>query len=69
MLVGLLLLAAASIGAIVFLLINPFLSGERRADKRIQGVTETKARVGANRVQAELTQNRRRQVAETLQEL
>ena len=42
MLAGLLLLAAVSIGAIVYLLVNPYFSGERRTDKRIQGVTENK---------------------------
>ncbi len=44
MLVGLLLLAALSVAAIVFLLINPYLSGEHRTDKRIQGVTENRAK-------------------------
>ncbi len=68
-LIGLLLLAALSIGAAVYLLVNPYLSGERRADKRIQGVTENKANRIAIRAQADAVQNRRRQVAETLQEL
>src|SRR5262245_45713963 len=69
MLIGLLFLAAVSIAAIVFLLVNPFFSGERRTDKRIQGVTDVKSRSVASRVQADLVQNRRRQVAETLEEL
>jgi tight adherence protein B len=66
---GLLLLAAVSIGAMVYLLINPYFSGERRTDQRIQGVTENRARLGVGKVQAEIAQNRKRQVAETLQEL
>ena len=50
MLVGLLLLAALSVGAIVYLLVNPYFSGERRTDKRMQGVTENKAaRIGVAR--------------------
>jgi tight adherence protein B len=69
LLLGLLLLAAVSIGAIVFLIVNPYFSGERRTDKRIQGVTETKSRRLAAKAQAEVAQNRRRQVAETLKEL
>jgi tight adherence protein B len=69
LLTGLLLVAALSIGAIVFLLVNPFFSGERRTDKRIQGVTESRSRVGVGKSQVELTQNRRKQVSETLQEL
>ena len=66
---GLLLLAAVSIGAIVYLFLNPFLSGARRADKRIQTVTENKSRRIAIKQQADATQNRRRQVAETLKDL
>ena len=69
LLAGLLLMAALSVGAIAFLLINPFLSGERRTDKRIQDVTENKANRIAIKAQAETAQNRRRQVAETLKEL
>ena len=69
MLAGLLIVAAFSVGAIVFFLVNPFFSGERRTDKRIQGVTESKTKRIAMKAQAETTQNRRRQVADTLQEL
>jgi tight adherence protein B len=62
-------LAALSIGAVVYLFINPYLSGERRTDKRIQGVKESKTQRIAIKAQAEAAQNRRRQVAETLKEL
>jgi tight adherence protein B len=66
---ALLALAALSIGAIVFLLLNPFLSGQRRTDKRIQGVTDSKTKRIALKQQAETASNRRRQVADTLKEL
>lgn len=69
LLAGLLLLAAFSIATIVFLLINPYLSGEHRTDKRIQGVTESKSRRIAIKSQADAVSNRRRQVADTLKEL
>src|SRR5262245_21956249 len=69
LLMGLLLLAALSIGAVVFLLVNPYLSGERRADKRIQGVTESRTARIAVKAQAEAAQSRRRQVADTLKDL
>ena len=69
LLAGLLMLAAVSIGAVVYLLVNPYLSGERRTDRRIQGVTESKSTRIALRAQADAVQNRRRQVSETLQEL
>lgn len=68
-LAGLLLVAAVSIGAIVFLFVNPYFSGEHRTDKRIQGVTENRTRRAVVKAQTETTQNRRRQVADTLKEL
>jgi tight adherence protein B len=69
LLAAFLALAALSAGAIVYLLIVPYLSGEVRTDKRIQGVTENRAKRVAMKSQAETAQNRRRQIAETLQEL
>jgi tight adherence protein B len=69
LLAGLLLLAAISIGAVVYLLVHPYLSGERRTDKRIQGVTESKATRVAVRAQADAVQNRRRPVSDTLRQL
>jgi tight adherence protein B len=69
MLIGLLLVAALSVGTVVFVLVNPFFSGERRTEKRIQGVTENKSKRIALKAQADTAQNRRRQVAETLKEL
>jgi len=69
LLFGLLLLAALSIGAVVFLLVNPYFSGERRTDKRIQGVTESRTTRIAVKAQADAAQSRRRQVADTLKEL
>jgi tight adherence protein B len=69
LMIGLLVIAAMSIGAVVYLLVNPYFSGERRADKRIQGVTESKTTRNAMRAQADAAQNRRRQVSDTLQEL
>ena len=50
-----------SIGAIVYLLVNPYFSGERRTDKRIQGVTESKAHAHwPQDARPTPTQNRRR---------
>ncbi len=69
MLAGMLLLAALSVGAIVYLLLSPYLSGEHRAEKRFQTATESKNRRIALKQQAEVTNNRRRQVADTLKDL
>lgn len=69
LLVGLLLLGAVSIGAVAYLLVNPYLSGERRADQRMQVVTESKTKRLALKAQSDTTQNRRRAVTETLKDL
>jgi len=69
MIVLLLLLAAVSIGTIVFLLLNPYLSGERHTEKRIRGVTESRSVRIASKAQTDICQNRRKQVTESLQEL
>jgi tight adherence protein B len=69
LLIVLLGVAAASMGAVVYLLVNPYFSGERRADKRMQGVTENRARRSAGKTPADAAQSRRRQVSESLAEL
>lgn len=69
LLAGLLALAAASVGAVVYLVLSPYISGARRTDKRIHAATENKGRRIALKQQAETTSNRRRQVADTLKEL
>lgn len=68
-LVGLLLVAAISIAVIAYMVMYPYISGERRASKRVQSAIESKTRRLALKTQVEVAQNRRRQVADTLQEL
>ena len=67
--IALMLIGSVSVGAIVFLLCYPFLSGEAATEKRIQGIAEGKATRSARRVKEDETQNRRKQVADTLKEL
>jgi tight adherence protein B len=69
MLAGLVALAAVSVGAIVYLLLSPYLSGAHHTDKRIQTATESKGRRIALKQQVEVANNRRRQVADTLKDL
>jgi tight adherence protein B len=69
LLAGLLLLAAASAGVIVYVLIYPYISGGARTEKRIQAATEHKGRRIAIKQQAEAANSRRRQVADTLKDL
>ena len=66
---GLVGLAAISAAALIYFLAYPLLSGESQAEKRIQGVTENKAKRAVRTAQAEQVSNRRRQVADTLKEL
>jgi tight adherence protein B len=67
--IALMLIGSVSIGAIVFLLCYPYLSGEAATEKRIQGIAEGKATRSARRVKEDETQNRRKQVSDTLKEL
>jgi tight adherence protein B len=60
---------ALSAGAVIYFFVNPYLSGERQRDKRMQGVTESRAKRGSVRAKDEDVQNRRKQVADTLKEL
>lgn len=72
MLYGLLALAGMSIIAVVYLLIAPFLTGERRAEQRMQGVaTQSRSSKPGVRTSAsnDPGSSRKRQVAETIKEL
>ena len=62
-------LAAVSAAAVIYILAYPLISGEAKAEKRIQDVTENKAKRSVRVVQTEQLNNRRKQVAETLKEL
>jgi tight adherence protein B len=72
MLYGLMALGAISVVIIIYLLVSPFLTGERRAEKRLQGVQDVTRtsratpRVGPGSDAANM---RKRQVAETIAEL
>ena len=66
MMLGVLL--AAGLGAAVYLVLQPYLSGSRRAQRRIQVVTESRGKRVAIKVQTD-SGNRRKNVAETLKEI
>lgn len=63
------LLAAIAIGTVIFVFAYPYLSGEKRAAKRISGVTENRAARIASRSADEVAATRRQAVAETLKGL
>lgn len=72
--IGVVALAALSVGMIVYVIIFPYLSGEKQAGKRLAGVTDSKARFkatangGAGENQ-EALQERRKQIEETLKDI
>ncbi len=63
------LVIAISAGVVIYMIANPYLSGEIARDKRIQGVTENRAKRGAARARDEEANNRRKAVADTLKEI
>jgi tight adherence protein B len=62
-------LAAVSAAAMIYFLAYPLISGEGKAEKRLQEITENKATRTVRTAQAEQVSNRRKQVADTLKEL
>ena len=60
---------AVSAGAIIYLFVNPYLSGEVQRDKRMQGVTESRANRSQARTRDDELQSRRMQVADSLKEI
>lgn len=63
---GIVALCAA---AVIFVVANPYLSGQANVDKRLSGVTEAKTNRTQRRVKEEETSNRRKQVSDTLKDL
>jgi len=65
---GLGLLVALSAAVAIYFIIASFMSGDT-AEKRLQGVSETKSTRVPKGSQTELAQNRRKQVADSLKEM
>ncbi|MGQ0674171.1 MAG: type II secretion system F family protein [Hyphomicrobium sp.] len=63
------LLGAGALAAVVFVLLYPFISGDKDREKRISNVTEGRASKMATRSAAEVAANRRKQVADTLKDI
>jgi tight adherence protein B len=71
MMYGMMLLGAVSVVTIIFVLLNPYISGEKRAESRLQGVSEgaRTVRSGSAGKIEEAANSRKQQVAQTLQDL
>jgi tight adherence protein B len=67
--IGALLLGALAIAGIAYALTYPYLSGEKQAEERLQGITENRAKAAARKTQSEQSASRRKAVADTLKEL
>ena len=65
--VALIAVAAISVVIVIYLLVAPYMTGERRAEKRLQGVSDP-VRKSGGKVQ-DAANNRKKQVAETLKDL
>lgn len=66
---GALLLGALAIGGLAYAFLFPYISGEKQAEKRVQGVTDTRATRNARKAQTEQASSRRKAVADTLKEI
>lgn len=69
MLLGFLGLAALSVGLIVYVTVLPYLSGEKKADKRREDVAQRSTRSGSRKPAHEEINYRRKQVQDTIKEL
>ncbi|MGD9670505.1 MAG: type II secretion system F family protein [Hyphomicrobiaceae bacterium] len=63
------LFAAIAFASIVFILINPYTSGEKKTEKRISSISQSGVRTSERRGAAEQASARRKAVADTLKDL
>lgn len=69
MMLGATLLGATALASIVFVVLYPYLSGEKHTQKRLRVVTETRAHKIATRTAVDVAANRRQTVADSLKDL
>ena len=63
------LVAATAIAAIVYVVMYPYISGDRERDKRVEDVTESRTKKLSTRSAAEIAASRKKQVADTLKDM
>jgi tight adherence protein B len=63
------LVAATAFASIVYVVMYPYISGDRQREKRVASVTESRAKKVATRSAAEISASRKKQVAESLKDL
>jgi tight adherence protein B len=62
-------LAAVAVAAMVFVVVYPYISGDRQTEQRYRAVADTRVRVGSTRSVVEAAAQRRKAVADTLKDL
>lgn len=63
------LFAAVACAAVVFIVVNPYTSGEKKAEKRISSISQSGVRTSDRRVVTEQASARRKAVADTIKDL
>jgi tight adherence protein B len=63
------LVAATAFASIVYVVMYPYISGDRLKDKRVASVTECRTKKAATRSAAEISASRKKQVADSLKDL
>ena len=63
------LVSATAFASIVYVIMYPYISGDRTREKRLASVTESRAKKVATRSAAEITASRKKQVADFLKDL
>ena len=67
--IGVAIFFAIAFAAVVFILVEPYLSGAKKAEKRISSLTENTAKKINVRSAADVAANRKKAVADTIKEL
>lgn len=63
------LFAAIALATIVFLIVNPYTSGEKKAEKRISSISQGGVRTSDRRIAVDQASARRKAVADTIKDL
>ena len=69
LLFGCLAIGVIAVVTVIYVLLAPYLTGERRVDQRLQGVSESRDKSRASNKVQEVANSRKRQVADTLRDL
>ena len=69
MLFGLMVVAALAVGVVIYVLVFPYLSGEKATSRRVKGVAQGQSKRIAAKAAADVANTRRQMVQDTLKDL